>query len=687
MEAATNQAEQSFEDKQASETFKDYQKVVLNIVGDLRSLRNFAEKLNLTNSIHALDDVLHRIENKTFWVAVVGEFKRGKSTFINALLGEEILPADIEPCSATLNRVTYSPHPFVEIEFKDGNIEEIAIDELANYVTKLTPESEENAANVKEAIVHYPAAYCRNNVDIIDTPGLNDDLSMTEVTLSVLPKVDAAIMVIMAQSPVSEVERDFLENKLLTNDLGRVIFVVTGIDRCNRASDADKVIGSIRKRLKEYVIDRAEQQWGKESPEYEVYLKKIGEPKVFGLSAYQALEAKHENDQELLEKSRFSEFEQALEQFLVKERGAIELQVPINRLIASAGEILTTISIQENALEMKLEDFQKAYEKSVAEIAEIRKRKQEEMQLIDRAAENVRYNVRPLLNQLEDELKQAAEEIIDSTPITPKELNNKKALTDKLGKKISDKLQKVGQKLADKIQAEILGGLEKEVDRLKDFANSVVEVLNRIEMQFMDVDASLNRKRTGGGEALAAALAVFTGFGGIYSGYRAAGLKGAAVGAVGSIGTFLGAGLLIGFIGLPITWPVALAVGITSVFTGGWLTKKIFGGDLVEAFKDNYKEAVFQGIQEQMKSNPINHKVDEHISQTFTTLKQKLNQEVEALLDNTQNTLSELNCKRSRDEVLNERELQELDHIRAETEKILGSAQRRSKELIEIMSV
>ena len=86
--------------------------------------------------------------------------------------------------------------------FKDGVHQEVAIDRLEDYVTKLTAESEDIAANVKEAIVSYPVAYCQNNVDIIDTPGLNDESNMDEVTLSVLPHVDAAIMVILAQPPL-----------------------------------------------------------------------------------------------------------------------------------------------------------------------------------------------------------------------------------------------------------------------------------------------------------------------------------------------------------------------------------------------------------------------------------------------------------------------------------------------------
>ncbi|NER05865.1 MAG: dynamin family protein, partial [Okeania sp. SIO3C4] len=370
-------------------TFTDYRKVQLTLVTDLKNLREFSQKLKLDKSILLIDDVLERIQTNSFSVAVVGEFKRGKSTFINALLSQEILPADVNPCSATLNRVTYGVTPLVQIKFRDGGTEEVAIDKLADYVTKLTLESEETAANVKEAVVYYPVHYCQNNVDIIDTPGLNDEANMTEVTLSVLPEVDAAIMVVMAQSPFSQFEKEFLETKLLTNDLGRIIFVVTGIDRYNNPEDAEKGIKYIRDRIEKMTMGRAKERYGKDSPEYEVYSKKIGTPKVFGLSAYQALQAKRNSDNALLTQSRFSEFETALEKFLTQERGATFLQVPLNRAIASGGEVINAIKLQENALAMQQEEFDNAYEKSVADIEALRERSNEEIKLIDKAAQNV----------------------------------------------------------------------------------------------------------------------------------------------------------------------------------------------------------------------------------------------------------------------------------------------------------
>lgn len=202
------------------DSFMDHKKMVMTLVTDLKKLQDFSQNLKLDKSVVLIDEILKRIETQVFSIAIVGEFRRGKSTFINTLIGKDILPSDILPTSATLNRVTYGVKPAVKILFKDGHEEEIPIDKLSDYVTKLTPESEKTAGTIQESIVYYPVPYCQNNIDIIDTPGLNDEQGMTDITVSVLPQVDTAILVIASHAPLSEVERDFVENKLLTNDLG-----------------------------------------------------------------------------------------------------------------------------------------------------------------------------------------------------------------------------------------------------------------------------------------------------------------------------------------------------------------------------------------------------------------------------------------------------------------------------------
>ena len=338
-------------------SFAGYRQMVTDVRDDLLKLQDYSETLGLSQNAASIEEVLEKSSNDVFSVAVIGEFKRGKSTLINALLEQDVLPTDAMPATATLNRVTYSIQPFARIEYRDGNTEDVEIGKLAEYVTKLTEESEQRAATVKMATVYYPTNYCKNNVDIIDTPGLNDDSTMAEVTLSVLPEIDAALFVIMAQSPFSEYERDFLENKLMSSDLGRILFIVTGIDRLDE-EDVDRVLDSIRERINRYVIEKAKKLYGENSPEFEVYKQKIGKPKIFGLSAKQALKGKLRGDNALLEVSRFPAFEQELERFLTEDRGAVSLQVQVNKILAAADEIVKNVQLRESALSMGRQEFQ-----------------------------------------------------------------------------------------------------------------------------------------------------------------------------------------------------------------------------------------------------------------------------------------------------------------------------------------
>ena len=100
--------------------FTNYKQTVMDLTGDLKKIREFSLRMNLEGNAAAADSVLTRLAEDTFSVAIVGEFKRGKSTLINALLEKDVLPTDVVPTTATLNKVAYSVTPFVRIEYNDG---------------------------------------------------------------------------------------------------------------------------------------------------------------------------------------------------------------------------------------------------------------------------------------------------------------------------------------------------------------------------------------------------------------------------------------------------------------------------------------------------------------------------------------------------------------------------------------
>ena len=73
-------------DEMKFNSFSNYKQLVMELTGDLTRLRDFSRKLKLEGSVASLDEVIKRLSEDTFNVAIVGEFKRGKSTLINALL-------------------------------------------------------------------------------------------------------------------------------------------------------------------------------------------------------------------------------------------------------------------------------------------------------------------------------------------------------------------------------------------------------------------------------------------------------------------------------------------------------------------------------------------------------------------------------------------------------------------------
>lgn len=291
---------------------RDYKQIELTLVTDLEKLREQAVKHQLGEVSEELTGALERLRSGRFTLAVVGEFKRGKSTLINALLGQDVFPTDVLPTTATLNRLVYSLEQGVELHYRDGRSERIALSQLRDYVTKLDEEAAQRAAQIREAVVYFPCQYCRNNVELIDTPGLQDESAMTDVTMQVLPQVDAAILVISALSPLSESEMLFLE-QLGYGQCARLFIVVGSIDRLNDPQQVDRLLLGLQRRL-----DRLDDS-----------IKANLHPKLFPVSAYQALQGRTSNNGDLLRASRMQEFEQALEAFLGQERGVAALLVPL----------------------------------------------------------------------------------------------------------------------------------------------------------------------------------------------------------------------------------------------------------------------------------------------------------------------------------------------------------------------
>ena len=255
-------------------------------------------------------------ETKHFRVAVVGEFNRGKTTFVNALLGKELLPAEYLPTTAAINRITYSDSPNAYVIMKNGQKKPVPMEELAEYVTKLSAASSENAAQVQEAVLEYPSLFCRNGVDLIDTPGMNDEDDMNQRTISRLESIDLAIVAVDASMPFSMTECAFTVQLLESPQVCQIIIVVTKIDMI-RERERQKLIDFMVDRVREDVKARLGKTYAENSEVMCKYHAMFDRPLVFAVSGVEALEALACNDMELFEKSGFRKLNDRLPQIIM----------------------------------------------------------------------------------------------------------------------------------------------------------------------------------------------------------------------------------------------------------------------------------------------------------------------------------------------------------------------------------
>lgn len=174
-------------------------------------LASIADVLGTVHLRQKLGTLIERIKASTLNLVVFGEFKRGKSTLINALLGDDVLPIGVVPITAVVTVIAYGDAPAAKIAFEDGKEDLLCqISSLADFVSET--KNSNNEKHVQQATVFYPAPVLKQGVRIIDTPGVGSiHAHNTDVTEKFLPQCDAAVFVFAADQPATQAELEFLD--------------------------------------------------------------------------------------------------------------------------------------------------------------------------------------------------------------------------------------------------------------------------------------------------------------------------------------------------------------------------------------------------------------------------------------------------------------------------------------------
>ena len=611
-----------------------HRQVVGTLSNCLFTLSELADAASLGAVGQRCRAVADRAVAQTFSVAFVGEFKRGKSTLINSLLGAEVLPADIAPCSATLNRVTYGEQPGATLRFVHTNggappDQQISLDELASHVTQLTPQAAARASTIAEAVVTYPTSLCRDGVELVDTPGLNDTAGLTQVTLGVLPTVDAAVVVSSAQSPFSELEGELL-GRLLSQDLGRVLFVVNRMDLVRSPADRTRILESVRSRILASVRERAQQLFPEDTERAEAFVAQLGAPRVFGMSAVDALEAQISGDADALEGSGFNAFSAALQAVLVQERGTITQGVLAATAASAAHTIGRQLALQRAALGIAPDDRLAAHHKASAQLAQAVSLLETELARLETARAALLDALRPRAKALSDRLTEEAEAAVVDCD-TPSRWKSHQ-VGERLQQAVVDRLEQVLREESEALHRDIVTAVEEELGRTASFGRSLDIQLSQLEQDALAVATtgtlSERSSKIAAGTSLTAsslpaaqaASRVLLGstvlwaggaLGGAGTGYQVAGAKGAAVGAaVGGVTTYavsfasfaaLSFALGITSFTMPIWLPVVVGSGLVGSWYASLTTQVIFN----QEWFDTVREKVRASVREEMENGSL----------------------------------------------------------------------------------
>ncbi|HEU4728008.1 MAG TPA: dynamin family protein [Kofleriaceae bacterium] len=195
-----------------------------------------------------------KLESERFHLVVLGEFNHGKSTFVNALLGSEILPTGITPTTASINHVVYAPHPTAKVVLTSGESKFLDPNQLKEWVTVAGG----HASEVAYVEVGYPSDLLKNNVVLVDTPGVNDlNEQRAEVTYGYVPRADAVVFLLDAGQALKDSEREFLRSRVLESARDRLIFVLGKMDMLSpdeRTAVTEYVASGLAKMMPDPVV-------------------------------------------------------------------------------------------------------------------------------------------------------------------------------------------------------------------------------------------------------------------------------------------------------------------------------------------------------------------------------------------------------------------------------------------------
>lgn len=460
------------------------------------------------------------LEAGLFKIVVVGEFKNGKSTLLNAMLGNTMLPAKATPSTAIITVLAHGTGERIAV-YETGNASPRLIDR-DEFVREfqLSREDQETLEgrgtldrfrDIEYAQIECDHPLCAHGVKLIDSPGLGEHISRTRVATNFLKQAQAVIVVLNATRILSRDEREFIGNLLRAPHQSHVFFVVNRINQLDSASERD-VRAWVEQELRPYFLDEAGQ------PD-----EHLAARRVFFVDARSALQVRMSapEDGKAIEQTGVPALEAELERFLTGEEKVLAALQSTAQLVGpvvhEAGRRIGQI---ESALTQPLSDLEERHTAALQRLDALQTRKSDIERTVLLFGEAVEKKVfgdlRAYVDVMHEDWPEDSRRMIDldSTTLVTTLLTSfaRREARDELAQSIGEQVQRYlrvkFESWTERVPSVIRSDVEMMVAELEAQVNDFQVELDEIASAFSGSPAEGERDRRSGARIMQLALSL-----------------------------------------------------------------------------------------------------------------------------------------------------------------------------------
>jgi GTPase SAR1 family protein len=597
----------------------------------IRELTSIADGLMLKDTSAMLAEIGTGLESNTFKMIVMGRFKNGKSTLINALMGGTTKPVSLGgalgpmvvddlPATAVLSEVNYSDVPFIKAWNMDGHADQWT---LAQYLgnSTLGDDSQENERRFREIRhfeIGFPARLCESRVTLYDSPGLDENPIRTSISMDAVRSCDAALIVYGSRALMGEKE---LVDDLGVRAGGTHVFVVVNLFDGRQVDD----------RLRGYVWNKYVRDhlhgpaWdGQDLADYGIYF----------VNAKMAVDARYgTGGQQAYRDSGLAALEQRLTRFLIEERLAVHLRSFTRKAINLSNRLLQNVSQQQAAVTADRDTFRAAWEQQQKPLQDLRERPARLPRIIDRYRNEAIIDLTSSFTTLVAGIRRDLQAHLEAAPLPTAQT---KVLTvwhqKKLMNEAVDEINSfIKGRIADWSTTEADGRLRDVAERLSiEVTDEVTDIGRRfdtINMALTGWDSATLGKP---GNVHSTTERVVATIAGLVFGGGGAAVGGGAGGYRGALGGIIGAGaagwLLISVLGITSGIVFAPIIAVAALFAA-------IGGSL--GLVERIKKKALEPAQEKLAALPseVSAKITADLATRFGAIQTAITAEVTAFID------------------------------------------------------